>query len=93
MTAAGAAFFIASFVGLYFFWRPARLLFCVFIIFGITMPLAPFGPNIVTGWMAFGDTCSDILLGVILCRIFTSPIRDQFARKHATAPEPTPPSS
>jgi len=93
MTAACATFFIASFIGLYFFWGPARVLFCVFIVFGVTMPLAAFGPDIVTGWMALWDTCSDILLGVILCLMFTSPIRDQFARKHPTpntALEPTP---
>ena len=84
MTAACVVLCILSFVGLYFFWRPARMLFCAFILFSLTLHLAGFGPDVVTGWMAFWDSCSSILLGVVLCLMFTSPIRDLFVRKHAT---------
>jgi membrane associated rhomboid family serine protease len=92
MTVACAVLFLVSFVGLYFFWRPARLLFCVFVLVGLFMPLAGFGPDVETGWMELWGSCSSILLGVILCLMFTSPIREQFARKRPTpntALEPT----
>jgi hypothetical protein len=79
-TVADAIFFIMSFVGLYFFWRPARLLFCGFILVGLFTPLG-FGPSVETGWMALWGGCSSILSGVILCLIFTSPIRELFTRK------------
>jgi cell division protein FtsW (lipid II flippase) len=93
MTVACAVFFIMSFFGMYFFWRPARVLFCGFILVSLLMPLTGLGADIQTGWMEFWGSCSSILLGVILCLIFTSPIRDQFVRKHSTpdtALEPTP---
>ena len=84
VTVVYAIFFIMSFVGLFFFWRPARLLFCGFILAGLFMPLAGFGPDVETEWMELCGGCSSIFLGVILCMIFTSPIRDRFTRKHDT---------
>ena len=85
VTAAYVIFFIMSFVGLYFFWQPARSLFCGFILVGLFMPLAGFGPDIETDWMGLLGGCSNIFLGVILCMTFTSPIRDRFTRKHDAA--------
>jgi membrane associated rhomboid family serine protease len=85
VTVAYAIFFIMSFVGLYFFAQPARLLFCGFILVGLFMPLAGFGPDVETDWMELWGGCSSIFLGVILCMIFTSPIRDRFTKTHDAA--------
>jgi hypothetical protein len=74
-----------SFVGLYFFWRPARFFYCGSIVIDILMSLDPnFGPNIVTRWLGFFDFCHMILSGVILCAIFMSPIKELFENKDVT---------
>jgi hypothetical protein len=84
VTVAYAIFFIMSFVGLFIFWRPARLFFCGFILAGLFMPLAGFGADVETGLMELWGGCSSIFLGVILSMMFTSPIRDRFTRTHDT---------
>jgi hypothetical protein len=82
LSVAYAIFFIMSFVGLFVFWRPARLFFCGFMLAGLFMPLAGFGAVVETGLMGLWNGCSNIFLGVILYMIFTSPIRDRFTRTH-----------
>jgi hypothetical protein len=72
--------FAISFSGLYFFWSPARVIYCVFIVIGLLTDPS-YGAHIKPGWTALWDDCYKILSGVIICLIFTSPIRELF-RKH-----------
>jgi hypothetical protein len=70
--------FIASFSGLYLFWRPARVIFCGSIVMSLLTALY-LGPRVETAASAVWADCYKVLLGIILCLIFTSPIKEQFA--------------
>lgn len=76
---------VFSFLGLYFFWPSARILYCIFV--AISLLANPFlGPFVEPGWTAFFDDCYKILLGVNFCMIFSPPIREQFSK---SGDEPT----
>jgi len=73
---------LISFIGLYFFWRPARVLYCMSIAIGILIGLDPhYGPEVLPQLEGLLDNINSILSGVILCLIFTPPIKQLFANK------------
>jgi len=76
-----------SFFGLYFLWRPARVFYCVSVTVGILASMDPaFGPDIESGFSSVFDNCSTILEGVVLCLIFTSPVKELFLKKCGSSP-------
>ena len=80
VTLAYEVIYVTSFVGLFFFWRPARLLYCGLILVNLFMiPVS--GPYVTTTWQALFSDCVGILMGVILCLIFVSPFREEFTKK------------
>lgn len=69
--------FVASLVGLYFFWRPARILYCGYLLVWVVEDLC-LGPGVTTGSVAaLGDMLS-IVCGVVLYMVFFSPISERF---------------
>ena len=70
---------LAAAVGMYFFWRPARVL----AVIGTLLALAalPFyEPTVETGLAIFFDEGASILWGVTLALAYWSPLAQRFAR-------------
>lgn len=68
---------LVSVVGLWFFWRPARLLYTLFLL-ALACAVAASGTVVesaLTSVLAFMNT---IIAGVILGLIFFSPLRERF---------------
>jgi hypothetical protein len=78
--------FTISLVGLFLLWSPARVLYCIFVVGGSLLNLLTNSIHIVPMWAALWKGWDGILTGIILCMIFTSPIREQFAKTHKTPP-------
>jgi hypothetical protein len=71
---------LTSHIGLFFFWRPARVLYLVggiSILFMVVLD----GPAVRTGWEGMFDYLSAVIYGSILGLIYFSPLRDLYAKK------------
>jgi hypothetical protein len=73
----GMLSFILSLIGLYFYWRPARVLYCGSLLIGIVQAVC-LGTRVTTGWLAALDEVLAILCGVLLYMAFFSPVREKF---------------
>ena len=72
-------FLLVSSIGLFVFWRPARLLYFCTVIGGLA--LTPFyGPYVDAGWGTLFQEMAMIVSGVILALIYYSPLRDLYER-------------
>ena len=73
---------VVSSVGLFFFWRPARILYLIDTVAGLVV--APFfGPYVDAGWgTALGEVAT-IVSGVILALIYFSPLKDLYEKPKA----------
>jgi hypothetical protein len=68
---------LISSIGLFVFWRPARLFYLLTLIAGVA--LAPFyGPYVDAGWGTLFQEAAMIISGVILALIYYSPLRDLY---------------
>ena len=68
---------LVSTIGLFFFWRPARMLYVVTMIFGLlAMPF--FGPYVDVGLGAMLEDAATIISGVILALVYFSPVKELF---------------
>jgi hypothetical protein len=75
---------LISSIGLFVFWRPARLLYLMTLIVGVL--LAPFyGPYVDAGWGTLFEEVAMIISGVILALIYYSPLRDLYERPRTAA--------
>jgi hypothetical protein len=73
------AFSVASFVGLFFFWRFARLIFCGAILLTILAGTDPVhGPDVIGRWEGLCESIFNLLIGIILVAVFMSPIKELF---------------
>ncbi|MDA1143275.1 MAG: hypothetical protein O3B01_32355 [Planctomycetota bacterium] len=68
---------LVSTIGLFFFWRPARILNLISIVAGLI--LTPFfGPYVDAGWgMTFVEAAT-IISGVVLALVYFSPLKDLY---------------
>jgi hypothetical protein len=77
-------FLLVSSIGLFVFWRPARLLYFCTVIGGLA--LTPFyGPYVDAGWGTLFQEMAMIVSGVILALIYCSPLRDLYERSQPAA--------
>lgn len=75
---------LVSSIGLFFFWRPARILYSLAVILGLAM--TPFfGPYVDAGWGTTFEEASIVISGVILALIYFSPLRDFYEKSKITA--------
>ena len=73
---------ILSSVGLFFFWRPARILYLIVNVAGLLV--APFfGPYVDAGWGTAFDEAAILVSGVILALIYFSPLKDLYEKPAA----------
>ena len=80
----GIILFVVSSIGLYFFWRPARTLYVITIVFGLLW--TPFfGPYVDAGWGTVFEEATIIISGIILALIYFSPLKDYFDKPKVTA--------
>lgn len=75
----GVLLFVTSFIGLYVFWPPARFIYTIFILIGLFIPLYC-GLAIEPRGVAFWGAASEILDGIVLGMIFTSPVNELFTK-------------
>jgi hypothetical protein len=68
---------LVSSIGLFFFWRPARLLYVVTMIFGM-LATPFFGPYVDAGLGAMLEDAATIMSGVILALVYFSPVKELF---------------
>lgn len=80
------AMMITSLVGLWLLWRPARMLFTVYLLsLAVAIVLAgPLVESSLTSVLAFMNT---IISGLILGMIYFSPLREHFEAPVERAPE------
>jgi hypothetical protein len=76
--------FIVSLVGLFLFWPPARVLYLICAGSGPLLDLTN-SVHILPMWASLWHTLGHILMGIILCMMFTPPCREQFAITNKTA--------
>ncbi|MEK7855071.1 MAG: hypothetical protein AAB288_03200 [Acidobacteriota bacterium] len=70
--------FVSS-IGLFFFWRPARILYLITV--GIGLLLTPFfGPYVDAGWGTTFEEAAVIVSGVILALVYFSPLKDLYEK-------------
>jgi len=69
--------FLASLVGLYCFWRPARILYCGALLLGLIQEVCV-GPRVTTGCVAALDGVLSILCGMVLYMAFFSSVGERF---------------
>jgi hypothetical protein len=70
---------LVSSIGLFVFWRPARILYVVTIVAGLL--LTPFfGPYVDAGWGRVFEDAAVIVSGVILALIYLSPLKVLYER-------------
>ena len=82
LTIALLVLWLLSSVGLFFFWRPARMLYLVVTVVGLLV--APFfGPYVDAGWGTAFDEASLIGSGVILALIYFSPLKNLYEKPAA----------
>jgi len=74
-------FFLSS-IGLFFFWRPARIVYLIATVAGLL--LTPFfGPYVDLGWATAFDEAAILVSGVILSLIYFSPLKDLYEKPAA----------
>lgn len=74
-------------VGLFFFWRPARMLYLICVVFGIALvPLA--GPYVDAGYGELLEDVASMISGAILALAWFSPLAQVFDRKRTPPPTP-----
>ncbi|GMU20107.1 MAG: hypothetical protein AMXMBFR13_02070 [Phycisphaerae bacterium] len=70
---------LVSSIGLFFFWRPARILYLLTVVLGLAMtPLL--GPYVDSGWATTFEEIAVIISGVILALVYYSPLRDLYEK-------------
>jgi len=72
--------FAASFGGLYFFWRPARVLYIGFLLTELLVT-AILGPRVSLGSVEVINEILCAAMGIILYAMFTSPFRELFEKR------------
>ena len=73
---------LGSSIGLFFFWRPARILYLIVTAVGLL--LTPFfGPYVDAGWGSTLEEAATIVSGVILALIYFSPLKDLYEKPAA----------
>jgi hypothetical protein len=71
---------LISSIGLFVFWRPARLLYLIATVFGVVItPLL--GPAVRTGWDTPLEETASITAGAILALVYFSPLRVLFEKR------------
>ena len=71
-------------VGLFFFWRPARLLFLITIVADLL--LTPFfGPSVDAGWSRALEEAAIVISGMVLCLVYFSSLRDLYGKRKVDA--------
>jgi len=75
---------LMSSIGLFFFWRPARVLYLITVVLGLAM--TPFfGPYVDAGWGTTFEGVAMIISGAILALIYFSPLRDFYEKPKIAA--------
>ncbi len=75
---------LGSIIGLFFFWRPSRILYLISIILGLL--LTPFfGPYVDAGWGTAFEDAATIVSGVILALVYFSPLKSLYERPAVAA--------
>jgi hypothetical protein len=70
---------LGSIIGLFFFWRPSRILYLISIV--LWLLLQPFcGPYVDAGWGTAFEDAAMIVSGVILALIYFSPLKSLYER-------------
>ncbi len=70
---------LGSSIGLFFFWRPSRIFYLIYIVLGLLV--TPFlGPNVDTGWSRTFEEAASIVSGVILALVYFSPLKNLYER-------------
>lgn len=69
-----------AWIGLFVFWRPARMWYLVTTVGGLaTVPF--FGPYVETGWTYALSSAGQLVGGFVLALIYCSPLKELYARK------------
>lgn len=76
---------LVSIVGLWFFWRPARMLYTAFLLV-LACAVAASGSIVQTALTSVLSFMNTIIAGVILAMIYFSPLREDFEPPSADAP-------
>ncbi|BCW94144.1 MAG: hypothetical protein KatS3mg007_2038 [Thermoanaerobaculum sp.] len=72
------AWFVSC-IGLFLFWRPARILYLITITAGLLLtPL--YGPYVDAGWGTMFEDAAVILSGVILALVYLSPLKGLYEK-------------
>ena len=72
---------LLSSIGLFFFWRPARILYLIAMGYGLV--LTPFfGPYVDAGWGTILEEIAVIISGVILALVYWSPLKQLYEKAH-----------
>jgi hypothetical protein len=70
---------LVSSIGLFFFWRPSRILYLISSVLGLL--LAPFlGPYVDAGWGRALEDAALVVSGVILALVYFSPLKSFYER-------------
>jgi hypothetical protein len=70
---------LVSSIGLFFFWRPSRILYLISSVLGLL--LAPFfGPYVDAGWGKAFEDAALVISGVILALVYFSPLKSLYER-------------
>jgi len=70
---------LVSSIGLFFFWRPARILYLITSVAGLLV--TPFfGPYVDAGWGTTFDEAATIVSGVILALIYFSSLKELYEK-------------
>jgi hypothetical protein len=70
---------LGSSIGLFFFWRPSRILYLISIV--LSLLLTPFsGPYVDAGWGTAFEDAAMIVSGVILALVYFSPLKSLYER-------------
>jgi len=75
---------LGSIIGLFFFWRPSRILYLISIILGLLLPPF-FGPYVDAGWGTAFEDAATIVSGVILALVYFSPLKSLYERPAVAA--------
>lgn len=87
MFAAGIPLLIAaliSSIGLFLFWRPARVLYLIAMIAGVLLTPV-FGPFVDAGWGRAFEEAAGVVSGVILALVYFSPLKHLYEKRQIDA--------
>ena len=77
---------LTAIVGLFFIWRPARLLFFVMLILDLVLT-ASGGPSVSGALTRALEDVNALLSGVILALIYFTPLKDEFTARRSGLPQ------